>query len=58
MSLRLGKSTSERICKENEKNIVDISTHNYHKIYNKEDENFKKNYQNLYAKIVSKKKMN
>ena len=72
MSLRLGKSTSERICKENEKNIVDnintvnfltfifllllinickkrkikyknnISTHNYHKIYNKEDENFKK----------------
>ena len=42
MSLRLGKSTSERICKENEKNIVDISTHNYHTIYNKEDENFKK----------------
>ena len=72
MSLRLGKSTSERICKENEQNIVDIinivnfltfiflllliyickkrkikytnniSTHNYHKIYNKEDENFKK----------------
>ena len=42
MSLRLGKSTSERICKENEQNIVDISTHNYHKIYIKEDENFKK----------------
>ena len=40
--MKLGKTTSEEIYKEKQKNIVDISSHNYRKMYNKLDEKNKK----------------